>query len=550
MWQRLALTAVLWAFVRADGNPTLTDTTLNVPVSATDGTKFDLHYYTNKQFAINGGPILVHLTFGDSADNVANHQSLIYDIAKQLNATLVVVESRYYGKSTWTITGNANDLAYYSDLNVDNILADVKAVITKVRTNNEKVYLSGAGYAGELATLFRLQNTDLISGAIISNAHLKLHQGGNVALGALDKTLNTIYSTEKCDMTKLKAGFDAIATITADNNKDAVDALKLNPDITIISKFDELRNYLHAAYYGLALQNFDMEHSYTIPGSDPPKVLKFGKRPLKTYCESIQNTGGDTLAKKLEPLSKLIEAYYQTSDTDSDGKHNIRANAQPIDRRELSLKCTTAPEYTCPQADPNNYFPSVTKCEDDTTWISLLRSDCEEKFSDFTAAKFTPDYMKTKTNNFNFKDLKNTIFIDSEYDPASVGRVTDISTDQYGYLIPGANRFAHLHQPTSCDAENLKQVINILKCWNSGSTTGNCDRSKLQSKLTDYALQNSGTCSDQILAYPWGQDNTNPDQSTVAPVQSTTKSFASTTAVNLFTRLSLLSFVVFIFNGF
>ncbi|KAI6196426.1 hypothetical protein M3Y94_01108100 [Aphelenchoides besseyi] len=401
MWQRLALTVLLWAFVCADENPKLTDTTVNVPVSGTTGTNFDLHYYTYTQFATTGSPILVHLTFGDSADNVANHQSLIYDMAKQLNATLVVVESRYYGKSTWTITGTATTLAYYSDLTIDNILADVKAVITKVRTNNEKVYLSGAGFAGELATLFRLQNKDLISGAIISNAHLKLHQGGSVALGALDKTLNTIYSAEKCDMTKLKAAFDAIATITADNNKEAVDALKLNPDLTIVSKVDELRSYLHAAYYGLALQNYDMEHSYTIPGSD--KVLKFGKRPLKTYCESIQSSGGDTLAKKLEPLSKLIETYYQTSDTDSDGKHNVRTNAQPVDRREWNFKCTTASEYTCPQADPNNYFPSATKCEDDNTWSSLLRSNCEDTFSDFAAAKFTPRLHENKDQQFQFK---------------------------------------------------------------------------------------------------------------------------------------------------
>ncbi|KAI6234022.1 hypothetical protein M3Y99_00835400 [Aphelenchoides fujianensis] len=499
----------------ANSNPQLSNpATVNVLVGG-DGTNKDknipLRYWTVTDFSkdTTKAPILLHLTFGGAGDTIVQQQEgYVFDIAQQLNATLVVVESRFNGQSLPTGVTVENTMAFYGTMKPDAQLSDLKAVLTAIRKNNEVVYVSGSGYAGELAVLLQKQEGDGIAGSIVSNAHLRLHDGAGVELGAYDKQLNAIYVLEGCATDKIKAGMAEIVKIgdetPAEDLTTIQTELKLESDPSSTRKFD-LIAYLHSAYAGLALRNFDIEQEH--PGA--VKSVKYDKRPLKAYCNKIQEMSGDDLAAHMKPLKALIDAYYMDGDVAADGMHKyMKAEAYknpPLD----ALNCLSMAEYSCTQGNPNDFFRKNPDCTTTDKWkTGIVAPDCVTQFTDFTAALFTPDYMKTKTSTFNFKDLKKVIFIESEYDPGSVGAVTDISdtNDQYRFLIPGAARFAHLRQPSTCDAENLKQLrvqtINILKCWQSAKTEGDCDRSKLKIDLKPYAAANGGTCSDLFLAYP------------------------------------------------
>jgi hypothetical protein len=100
----------------------------------------------------------VHITYGGDAKKLVTDgpESFIFAVAQQLNASLLVLEHRYFGDSPVRTAApvNYNDVL---DISAENAIADFTAIIDLVRkTNDRKVILSGSGYAGELATIMRI----------------------------------------------------------------------------------------------------------------------------------------------------------------------------------------------------------------------------------------------------------------------------------------------------------------------------------------------------------------------------------------------------------
>jgi len=478
--------------------------TISVPIKS-GGDNFNLRYFANTEFSTTSkGTILLHLTFGNDADVVGNQQKYIFSIAQQLNASLYVAEHRYFGASK-PVAGVTSypDVDTVADIGIDLALADFKQLVKTLRNDSQKVIVSGAGYAGEIATILRMQDTDkLIFGSIISNAPLRLHQGGGLGLGDFDKQLNAIYEKEGCAMDKIKDALTTINTATTTNQKEIADALKLTTDgTTILDNLNILQNYLHRAYVGLVDQNLDVK-------STLGTAQNFDPRPVKKYCDQVKALpAATTPAEKVKPIQLLIEAYYQDSDK-VDSVHDYVA--LPTDARFNYIPCSSNIFYHCSLGDNvNDYF--LKRCSSDTDWTEPLKTDCKKlmpKFSSNTMMKTTK--ISDLTSTFKFTDLTNIIYIEGEYDPNQVGSVNtvDATKNQYKFLIPGVTKLAHLVPPTSCDPDNVKQlryrVINILKCWINDDTTNKCASSEFTGDLPVY-VATTGTCTDELLAYPWNQ---------------------------------------------
>jgi hypothetical protein len=90
---------------------------------------------------------------------VAAKQEYIFSIAQQLNASLYVAEHRYFGASK-PKDGPYSSPTDVANIGIDLVLEDFKALIKSLRKDGQNLILSGAGYAGEIATVLRLKDSD------------------------------------------------------------------------------------------------------------------------------------------------------------------------------------------------------------------------------------------------------------------------------------------------------------------------------------------------------------------------------------------------------
>lgn len=96
----------------------------------------------------------------------------MFDMAREMNGTMLYTEHRYYGKSHPTEDTSTKNLKY---LTVEQALADLAHFIehkkaTTSGLENSGVILVGASYSGTLATWARLKYPHLVTGAWASSA--------------------------------------------------------------------------------------------------------------------------------------------------------------------------------------------------------------------------------------------------------------------------------------------------------------------------------------------------------------------------------------------
>lgn len=100
------------------------------------------------------------MTYGDNVLTLANEQQFVYALAANINATLYVVEHRYFSGSK---PDGRNEFKKYSeiqDMDPNKVVIDLQEVIKQVRKETQgKIIVSGEDYAGELAILMRKDKT-------------------------------------------------------------------------------------------------------------------------------------------------------------------------------------------------------------------------------------------------------------------------------------------------------------------------------------------------------------------------------------------------------
>ncbi|KAI6184645.1 hypothetical protein M3Y97_00618500 [Aphelenchoides bicaudatus] len=489
-----------------------------------------LKYISNNDFSKNqqNVPAIVHLTFGGDAKTIANEQTYIYSLAQQLNATIYVVEHRFFGTSFPPGITDKNLTDYDSVKNIDavNAVEDIKAVITKIRNGNDNlnIILTGAEYAGELATLVRRDDAK-IYGSIVFGSALRLHKDMGAKLGDYDKQLKDAYVKEGCKIELIQSALKLI--IDTDSKDDAgkaiaddiITGLKINSvALTYNDDKPAILTYIHTAFEHLAKENYDTKHDHG--------DYKFDRRPLKAYCDAVNKLSSPiTTAQKVVPLQLLIDAYYQQTDVE-DGLHTI--GEETINTRGGYIECFVTTPYHCRLGGSNDDFKPVCTDTDDSGWLTRLLGKCKNRFP---VTNVKGDSFKTLVNGFKFDDLQKAIYVYGASDPSSVGKFdkVDAAKQQFQFVLD-------------------IRVINIAKCWLSGSTTNDCSTDKFTTQLKDFSYVTGDTCDDdKTLSYPWGQDKpdtggTDPTKKPDDPKPKTTTPYSSAPAtIQLFTHLSILA---------
>ncbi|XP_063839595.1 putative serine protease K12H4.7 [Ostrinia nubilalis] len=130
------------------------------------------HYFNYKHFK-PGGPLVLY-TGGNHPYYINQiNNFVINNFAKEINATVMIPEHRFYGKSVPNGDMSLENLAYLSSTQA---LADLKNFIEYIKREdlykNSKVVVYGGSYSGNLAAWARMLYPDLVDAALSSSAPL------------------------------------------------------------------------------------------------------------------------------------------------------------------------------------------------------------------------------------------------------------------------------------------------------------------------------------------------------------------------------------------
>ncbi|KAH7705173.1 CBN-PCP-5 protein, partial [Aphelenchoides avenae] len=267
------LLASIVARVRADVKA-LTVKTIKVKTdhskTATVQDTYDHRYlYNTEDYDKAKGPVLFYAGGEGDIKDIAEKQKLFRTLAQNLTAAIVFAEHRYYGESFPAGSKTSLTLDNLKYLTVENVLADYVAVINDFRTNvgtnaNAPVIVYGSKYAGLLAAWLKVQNDQLVTGAIASSAPVldfdkNTDARGRPALGDYDRRITKIYTDAGCNLDALKRAFTQLPGAKA---AELNTFFRLSPkiDATVDGQKDEaikkIRYLIRQALYAMAENNY------------------------------------------------------------------------------------------------------------------------------------------------------------------------------------------------------------------------------------------------------------------------------------------------------
>ncbi len=134
---------------------------------ANDTRTFKQRYFINTELAkdVTASPVLLYIC----GEAECNPNKSILSHAKELEASVVYVEHRYYGKSMPTTNLTAENLKYLSTAQALEDLKAIQIYLQKEKNFKGKWVVLGGSYAGSLAAYYRLKNPDLVVGALSSS---------------------------------------------------------------------------------------------------------------------------------------------------------------------------------------------------------------------------------------------------------------------------------------------------------------------------------------------------------------------------------------------
>ncbi|XP_064088841.1 putative serine protease K12H4.7 [Macrobrachium nipponense] len=137
----------------------------------TDTSTWSQRYFTNSSFYKPGGPVFLMIGGEGPANPIWMVEGAWIPYAERLNAYLISLEHRYYGKSHPTEDVSVENLVYLSS---EQALADLAtftvAMKEKLGLKDNKWIAFGGSYPGSLAAWYRLKYPHLVHGSIASSA--------------------------------------------------------------------------------------------------------------------------------------------------------------------------------------------------------------------------------------------------------------------------------------------------------------------------------------------------------------------------------------------
>ncbi|KAG4068454.1 hypothetical protein HA402_004794 [Bradysia odoriphaga] len=415
---------------------------------------WEQRFYSNNEFYQPGGPIFVFLAGEWEITPYRLTNSLMADIASELNGNIFYLEHRYYGQSRPTPDTSNQNLRF---LNVEQALADVAHFVAHVTSEevspggaNSSVIVVGGHYSASLAVWFRQKYPHLSTGAWASSAPLLARvnhfEYKELSGAAFRSAGQDCYDT-------IEQGFAQIERFFADGRHADVDEL-FNTCDPITSPADVAIFFSEISEIFSIIPQFD--HIYSVRGvcdlitsTDEPEI----NRLAYFINNAIEGLPVDCLPNSYDGL---IEMDRQTGWDDPVNTYGIRPYSYQL--------CSQLGWFHSSESRWQPYGNSFGSEWLYTTCIDVFG----EGFSQTTVDE-NVDRFNTVYGGLN-PEVTNTIFVHGELDPwRTIGRLTELNPSSPAIVIRGGSQGNDLGPITDEDSAQLlaakREIIEIITGW-------------------------------------------------------------------------------------
>ncbi|CAI5447337.1 unnamed protein product [Caenorhabditis angaria] len=383
--------------------------------------EFNLRYLINTDSFKKGGPILFYPGNEGKIEKFADNTGFMFDLAPELNAAVVFVEHRYYGKSKPfgnESYSNIENLGYFSSAQA---LADFAFVVQHLKNGktipgadkNTAVIAFGGSYGGLLAAWLRIKYPHIVDGALASSAP---SLDFNLKPTDFTKVTTRTFVDAGCNRKAIEKGWnvmDKLAKTKAGRAK-LNKIFKLDPKKSLILKkedVDFLKGYVKGAFIIMAFVDYPYETQFLekVPGW-----------PVKKACEKVRKVEKSD-EKTMEQMYEIANLYFNyTGD-----KMFHCANHEKCDGGFSSLgdplgwswqSCTEEIGQMCPDGPPNDFFWKT--CPDT---LEKQLEGCLSTFSHlgYKKSMFHPNIVSHNYGLSTMPTATNIIFSNGYLDPWS-----------------------------------------------------------------------------------------------------------------------------------
>ncbi|CBY35176.1 unnamed protein product [Oikopleura dioica] len=256
--------------------------------------KIEIRVITDDRFYQAGGPVLFYTGNEGDVQLFCENTGFMRKAGKELNAKLVFMEHRYYGKSI------PDDKNLY--LSAEQALADYAEYLVHLKSSGVTgpVIAMGGSYGGMLAAYFRIKYPNLVAGAIAGSAPVKFLPGLFDCRGFYRVTTRTFTNTpsEHFCSDNIRKSWETIKLIGAHmvGKRTLSEVFRTCEPITDV---EPLLDFLEDVWGTLAMMDYPYPTNFVgdVPGW-----------PVNVACSHLDHDINQE--ELLEPLRDAASVYY------------------------------------------------------------------------------------------------------------------------------------------------------------------------------------------------------------------------------------------------
>ncbi|KAI1721780.1 serine carboxypeptidase s28 domain-containing protein [Ditylenchus destructor] len=444
----------------------------------------------------------------------------LFDMAKEMKATVVYVELRYFGESLPFGVDSDKSLSKLKFLTTKQILADCVRLIIHLKQQSIIPYDSpvtayGTEIGGILATWLRVKHPNVVKGALASSAPVRMFANGGVPIGSYYMAVTESFRNAGCNVRLIQTAFDTLERLCDSyNGREKLNRIfNIQPNSILEDRSDY--HYLKKVTFNSTTLNYPYDTKMSSSGNLPAHAII---KACTVFNASELTDDRDDGENSVRRLQKLVAVYYNYG-LNVDVQACIKPEKCDVPDRSsnsamasLYLDCKELQLASCAQGYPNDMFPM--SCNSEQFWESATETKCGEIFGKMEddSGQYTNLFAISDEYGFNFPQTTSNLIFTASSDPYSAGIIDRQVPEHKVFIIKidNAGRSQELFQPNSCDPENVVnarfQIVQIIKCWSQLLDVNQCTADRLGWPLPAYLPKPAETvCRKIVASYPWGQ---------------------------------------------
>ncbi|CAH8499289.1 unnamed protein product [Schistosoma turkestanicum] len=422
--------------------------------------KFLIKYLINNESFSPGGPIFFYTGNEGAIETFAENSGFIWELSRELNASVIFAEHRYYGTSLPFGNNSFTDRQHFGYLTAEQALADYVLLINQLKVNHScfassPVIAFGGSYGGMLSAWIRQKYPNQIAGAIASSAPVWLFPGLSDCNGFSMVATNSFlkYGGENC-VKNIQSSWSNIVDIgqSADGKELLTHMFNICTPLTDVQNIiDYLSDYLGT----ISMVNYPYPANFL--GALPAW-------PVKYLCSSLSEYNPQQPpVTRISLLAKAILTL--TNYTGNQSCLDISMNLPGLDASGWDIQ--TCMEMTTPMcaSGPVNIMPLVN-------WdLKAYSAYCQNRFG----VRPRVEWPKVQFWSKSVDTVTNIVFSNGEIDPWSALSITNNSYVPFATVINISDAAHHLdlRTPNSADPESVikareiekQKIIQWIKQW-------------------------------------------------------------------------------------